>query len=103
MQIAGPSTRRVSPERGPWGAAQMALRGVIEALTQEMRPFGVHVALLVADGEIETDRYEPSGKPEQSALHPGDVAQAVTFLADQGETGWTHELVLTPRGRDWGA
>lgn len=101
IQIAGPSTQRVSPERGPWGATQMALRGIVEALVHEMRPLAVHVALLVADGEIVTDRYDPTGKPDWSALTPGDIAHGVTFLAGQTQAGWTHLLVLTPRGRDW--
>ena len=101
VQIAGPSTRRVGPQRGAWGAAQMALRGVVEALVQEMRPLGIHVALLVADGEIVTDRYESTGRPPLSALEPGDIAHAVSFLAGQTQTAWTHQVVLTPRGREW--
>jgi NAD(P)-dependent dehydrogenase (short-subunit alcohol dehydrogenase family) len=100
VQVAGPSTLRVSAERGPWGAAQMALRGVVEAMVRELRPLGIHVALLIADGEIKTDRYDPAGKPPQTALVPGDIAHAVSFLEGQAPTGWTSQLVVTPPGRD---
>lgn len=98
VQVAGGSARRAMPGRGPWAAAQQGARALTLALAQELRPRGVHVALLVADGVIQTDRNPMAGRPPEDSLAPEDVAAAVAYLAGQRPRGWTHELVLTPAG-----
>jgi NAD(P)-dependent dehydrogenase (short-subunit alcohol dehydrogenase family) len=89
------------PGRGPWAAAQFAVRGLVQALAQEMRPAGVHVALLVVDGTIRTDRAPMAGRPPEESAGVDDVARAVAYLAGQSPRGWTHELVITPSGDTW--
>lgn len=101
VQIAGGSARRPIPGRGMWGAAQHATRALTLALAQELRPAGVHVVLLVADGVIETDRRPLGDDPPDAVLAPADVAAAVGYLAGQGPRGWTHEMALTPRLEPW--
>jgi len=101
VQVAGGSARRPMPGRGPWAAAQLGARGLTLALAQELRPRGVHVALLVADGVIQTNRNPMAGRPPEDSLAPEDVAAAVVYLAGQRARGWTHELVLTPAGDTW--
>jgi NAD(P)-dependent dehydrogenase (short-subunit alcohol dehydrogenase family) len=101
VQVAGGSARRAMPGRGPWAVAQSGARALAHALAQEMRPRGVHVALLVADGTIRTDRNPMAGRPEEDGLDPADVAAAVAYLAGQARRAWTHELVLTPVGAVW--
>lgn len=101
VQISGGSARRGMPGRGPWAAAQFAARALTQSLAQELRPAGVHVALLVADGIIRTERNRMAGRPPQDAMDPGDVAAAIAFLASQRPTAWTHELVMTPAGDTW--
>jgi NAD(P)-dependent dehydrogenase (short-subunit alcohol dehydrogenase family) len=89
------------PGRGPWAAAQSAARALTHALAPELRPAGVHVALLVADGIIATDRNPMEGRPPEDSLRVEDVAAAVAYLAAQSPRGWTHELVITPAGDTW--
>jgi NAD(P)-dependent dehydrogenase (short-subunit alcohol dehydrogenase family) len=101
VQISGGSARRGMPGRGPWGAAQFAARALTQALAQELRPAGVHVALLVADGIVRTERNRMAGRPSEDAMDPADVAAAVAYLASQRPAAWTHELVLTPAGDTW--
>jgi NAD(P)-dependent dehydrogenase (short-subunit alcohol dehydrogenase family) len=101
IQISGGSARRGMPGRGPWAAAQFAARALAQSLAQELRPAGVHVALLVADGTIRTDRNPMARRPAEDAMDPGDVAAAVAYLASQRPTAWTHELVITPAGDTW--
>jgi NAD(P)-dependent dehydrogenase (short-subunit alcohol dehydrogenase family) len=101
VQVSGGSARRAMPGRGPWGAAQAGARALAHAMAQELRPAGVHVALLVADGLIRTDRNPMTGRPERDALDPEDVAAAVAYLAGQSPRAWTHELVITPAGDTW--
>lgn len=101
VQVAGGSARRTIPGRGMWGAAQHAARALTLALAQELRPAGVHVALLVCDGIIQTERAPMAGRPPEESLTPGDVAAAVAFLAAQSPRAWTHELALTPAAETW--
>lgn len=101
IQVSGGSARRAMPGRGPWAAAQFAARALTHALALELRPKGVHVALLVADGVIETDRNPMAGRAPEESLTVAEVAGAVAYLAGQGARGWTHELVLTPAGDTW--
>lgn len=101
VQIAGGSARRAMPGRGPWAAAQVGARALTHALAQELRGEGVHVALLIADGLIRTDRNPMAGRPERDGLDPDDVAAAVAYLAGQPPRAWTHELTLTPAGDTW--
>ena len=101
VQGAGGSARRPIPGRGMWGAAQHAARALALALAQELRPEGVHVALLIADGIIQTERAPMEGRPPHESLAADDVAAAVEYLAAQGPRGWTHELALTPAGEHW--
>lgn len=96
IQVAGGSARRPIAGRGLWGAAQHAARALTLALAQELRPHGVHVALLVADGVVETERVDLEGRDLQELLHPDDVAEAVDYLAGQRPRAWSHELALTP-------
>jgi NAD(P)-dependent dehydrogenase (short-subunit alcohol dehydrogenase family) len=99
--MAGGSARRAMPGRGPGAAAQHAARALTHALAQELRPAGVHVALLVADGVIQTARNPMEGRAPVESLTPEDVAAAVAYLAGQSPRGWTHELVITPAGDTW--
>lgn len=101
VQVAGGSARRAIPGRAMWGAAQHAARALALGLAQELRPRGVHVALLIADGIIQTERATMEGRPPEESLAPDDVAGAVEFLAGQGPRGWTHELCLTPSAERW--
>lgn len=101
VQVAGGSARRAMPARGPWGAAQAAVRALTQALAQELRAEGVHVALLVADGMIETDRRALGDADPAGVLRPADVAAGVAYLAGQSPRGWTHELVITPPLDTW--
>ncbi len=101
IQVSGGSARRAMPGRGPWAAAQFGARALTHALALELRPKGVHVALLVADGIIQTERAPMEGRPPEESLAPADVAAAVAYLAAQTPRGWTHELVITPAGDTW--
>jgi NAD(P)-dependent dehydrogenase (short-subunit alcohol dehydrogenase family) len=103
VQITGGSARRGMPGRGPWAAAAFATRGLIQSAASELREHGVHVALLVVDATIESEKTREllAGKPAELSASEEDVAQAVAYLASQSPRGWTHELQITPRGDRW--
>jgi hypothetical protein len=56
VQVTGGSARRAIAGRGLWAAGTAALRALTHAAALELREQGTHVALLIADGTIESPR-----------------------------------------------
>ncbi len=103
VQIAGAPARRANPERGLIAAGMAAARALAHAAAQELRPRGIHVALLIVDGIIDSPKTArmAAGMPPAALVRQEDVVDAVRFLAAQAPRGMTHELVLTPGGDRW--
>jgi 3-oxoacyl-[acyl-carrier protein] reductase len=102
VQVTGGSSRRAMPGRGLWAAGAFGVRAITQAAAQELRPHGIHVALLIVDAGIEP--FEGGGRPgiESAALaDPREIAGAVVFLAEQGARSATHELQVTPLAETW--
>jgi NAD(P)-dependent dehydrogenase (short-subunit alcohol dehydrogenase family) len=99
VQITGGSSRRALPGKGPWAAGAFGTKALTQAAALELRPHGIHAALLVVDATIEspkTSAHTQDAEPHSLAQQT-DVAQAVEYLNGQAAGAWTHELVLTPR------
>ena len=103
VQITGGSSRRAMPGRGLWAAGAFATRALVQAAAQELRGEGIHVALLAVDATIESPKTEAfiRDTPREALADMAEVAQAVSFLVEQGARALTHELVVTPAGERW--
>jgi NAD(P)-dependent dehydrogenase (short-subunit alcohol dehydrogenase family) len=53
IQVTGGSSRRAMPGRGLWAAGAFGVRAITQAAALELRPQGIHVALLIVDAGIE--------------------------------------------------
>jgi NAD(P)-dependent dehydrogenase (short-subunit alcohol dehydrogenase family) len=102
VQVTGGSARRAMPGRGLWAAGSFGVRALTNAAALELRPEGIHVALLVVDAGIEplSGAGRPGVAPEALA-DPRRLAEAVLFLARQGARAATHELQVTPLAETW--
>jgi len=103
VQVTGGSARRGNPGRGPWAAAAFATRALVQSEAAELREQGVHVALLIVDAVIESEKtrhWLEDAPPEQSASME-EVARAIKYLHEQSPRAWTHELQLTPALERW--
>ena len=103
IQVTGAPARRTNPERGLVSAGMTAVRAFTHAAAQELRESGIHVALLIVDGIIESPKTTAMAKdlPRSALVRHEDIAHAVQFLAAQTPRGMTHELLLTPVGGRW--
>ena len=103
LQITGGPARRANPQRGLVAAGMAAVRALTHAAAQEQRGHGIHVALLIVDGIIESPKTArmAAGMAPEALVRQADVVEAVNFLASQSARGMTHELVLTPSGDRW--
>jgi NAD(P)-dependent dehydrogenase (short-subunit alcohol dehydrogenase family) len=103
VQVTGGSARRGNPNRGPWAAAAFATRALVQSQAAELREHRVHVALLIVDAMIESEKtrqWLEDEPPERSAAME-DVVRAIKYLHEQSPRGWTHELQLTPALERW--
>ncbi len=97
VQVTGGSARRALPGRAPWGAGAAGVRALSQAAANELKPKGVHAALLVCDGSFGGPGDDDGGEKIDTV----ELAKAVLFLHEQGRSAWTHELVVTPVGDRW--
>lgn len=76
--------------------AKFALRGLSQSLARELQPQGIHVAHVVIDGGIRSERRpEPADKPD-SLLDPDAIAQTYLDVLRQPRNAWTSEVELRP-------
>ena len=89
--------------RGSAGFANLAvpkfgLRALARCMARELGPQGVHVAFVVIDGQIESERYlqliEQRG--EDSLLAPEAIAQTYLQLHRQPRSAWSLEIDVRP-------
>lgn len=102
IQVTGGSARRAMPGRGAWAAGCFGVRALANAAALELRPHGIHVALLIVDAGIQplSGASRPGVSPDALA-DPYQIAAAVRFAALQGPRAATHELQVTPLAESW--
>jgi NAD(P)-dependent dehydrogenase (short-subunit alcohol dehydrogenase family) len=80
----------------PFAMGKFALRGLAQSMARELSPQGIHVAHVVIDGGIKSDRRaEPADKP-QSLLDPADIAASYMHVIKQPRSAWTQEFEVRP-------
>jgi NAD(P)-dependent dehydrogenase (short-subunit alcohol dehydrogenase family) len=103
VQVTGGSARRGNPGRGPGAAAAFATRALVQSQAAELREQRVHVALLIVDAVIESEKTAAwlEDEPAERSASMEDVGKAIRYLYEQSPRGWTHELQLTPALERW--
>ena len=77
---------------------KFGLRAVAQSMARELGPKNIHVAHVVIDGQIHSQRYahlETERGPD-SLLDPDAIAAQYAALHRQHRSAWTHELDLRP-------
>src|SRR6266545_5684484 len=83
-------------QSAPFAMGKFALRGLAQSLARELHPQGIHVAHIVIDGGIRSERRaEPSDKPD-SMLDPNVIAASYLQLIHQHRSAWAWEIELRP-------
>jgi NAD(P)-dependent dehydrogenase (short-subunit alcohol dehydrogenase family) len=77
---------------------KFGLRALAQSLARELHPKGIHVAHVIIDGQIDSDRARAlsPGRATHTFLDPDSIAESYWQLHRQGPTTWTHELDLRP-------
>jgi NAD(P)-dependent dehydrogenase (short-subunit alcohol dehydrogenase family) len=84
------------PESAPFAMGKFGLRGLAQSMARELHPQGIHVAHVVIDGGIRSERrVEPPGRPD-SLLDPAAIAQTYMDLIRQPRSAWSWEIEVRP-------
>ncbi|MGE5523050.1 MAG: SDR family NAD(P)-dependent oxidoreductase [Rhodospirillaceae bacterium] len=77
---------------------KFGLRALAQSTAREFQPQGVHVAHVIIDGQIESDRpgYTSAERGEDAVLDPSAIAGSYYQLHMQPPSAWTLELDLRP-------
>lgn len=83
--------------------AKAAQRSLAQSMARHAGPSGVHVALMIIDGFIDTPmvRERFPDVPADKKLQPSSIAGAAWYLAHQDASCWTFELDVRPSAESW--
>jgi NAD(P)-dependent dehydrogenase (short-subunit alcohol dehydrogenase family) len=83
-------------QSAPFAMGKFALRGLAQSMARELSPLGIHVAHIVIDGGIRSERRPvPKDRPD-SLLDPDAIAATYLHLLRQPRSAWTWEIELRP-------
>ena len=84
------------PQSAPFAMGKFALRGLAQSLARELHPQGIHVAHIVIDGGIKSERRpDPPDRPA-SLLDPDAIAATFLHVIQQPRSAWAWEIELRP-------
>ena len=90
-----------------FAGGKAALRALAQSMAREFGPQGLHIAHVVVDGVIDSERVRNT-QPErvaalgaQGLLKPDSIARAYLWLHEQTSDAWTFELDLRPGVEKW--
>jgi NAD(P)-dependent dehydrogenase (short-subunit alcohol dehydrogenase family) len=77
---------------------KFGLRAVAQSMARELGPKGIHVAHVVIDGQIHSERYAhlAAERGPDSLLEPDAIAAQYVAVHRQHRSAWTQELDLRP-------
>lgn len=80
----------------PFAMGKFALRGLAQSMARELHPKGIHVAHVVIDGGIKSDRRAEAPDKPASLLDPNSIAATYLHLIHQPHSAWSVEVELRP-------
>jgi len=86
------------PNASGYNATKFAVRGMSEALCNELGPFGIKVSAIFPGV---TDTGFGAGRPAAGtpSMRPEEVAEAILHILDRSENFLVSEMVMRPLGR----
>jgi len=101
--IGATASRRGGANFAAFAPAKAAQKSLAESMARQLGPKGIHVALLVIDGMVDTPgtREVARDKPESFFIKPADIARTVFHITRQHATAWSFEVEVRPYAEKW--
>jgi len=92
------ASRRGSAQFFNLAVGKFGLKALAESMARELQPRGVHIAHVVIDGQIASERYAhlADERPPDGLLDPDAIAETYWQLHRQHRSAWTFELEVRP-------
>jgi NAD(P)-dependent dehydrogenase (short-subunit alcohol dehydrogenase family) len=91
-----------------FASAKSGLRAVAQSMARELGPKNIHVAHLIIDAGVDTERIKQQAGPQalenlepDRLMNPASVAEAYWQLYRQPRDAWTFELDVRPYREIW--
>lgn len=101
--IGATASRRGVASTSAFGPAKAAQKSLAESMARHLWPAGIHVALVILDGVVDTPatRKMMPDKPDNYFIKPDAVADNVVRLTQQKPSAWSFEIEARPFGEAW--
>ena len=101
--IGATASRRGGANAAAFAPAKAAQRSLAESMARKLWPKGIHVALVIIDGVVETpgSRERMPDRPAEAFVSPASLAETVYGLTIQDRRGWSFELEVRPFLEPW--
>ncbi len=101
--IGATASRRGGARTAAFAPAKAAQKSLAESMARHLWPSGVHVALIILDGVVDTSatRKMMPDKPDNFFIKPDDVADNIIRLTQQKPSAWSFEIEARPFGEVW--
>jgi NAD(P)-dependent dehydrogenase (short-subunit alcohol dehydrogenase family) len=83
-------------QSAPFAMGKFALRGLAQSMARELHPLGIHVAHVVIDGAIKSERRKELPDKPASMLNPNSIASSYLNIIHQPHSAWSWEIELRP-------
>jgi NAD(P)-dependent dehydrogenase (short-subunit alcohol dehydrogenase family) len=101
--IGATASRRGGARAVAFASAKAAQKNLAESMARHLWPLGIHVALVILDGVVDTPatRKMLPDKPDSYFIQPDAVADNVLRLTQQPPSAWSFEIDARPFGAVW--
>lgn len=97
------ASRRGNVMTAAFAPAKAAQKSLAESMAKHLGPSGIHVALLMIDGVVDTPatRQMFPGRQDSFFVQPVDVAEIAYTLVSQPPSAWVFEMEIRPFCEKW--
>jgi NAD(P)-dependent dehydrogenase (short-subunit alcohol dehydrogenase family) len=97
--VGATASLRGKPMTTAFAAAKAAQRSLAQSMARQFWPEGIHVSLMIVDGQIGDADMEVTETMKR--LDPRDIADAAFQLTRQPTSAWSFEVDLRPKDEPW--
>jgi len=97
--VGATASLRGRPKTSGFASAKAAQRSLAQSMAKHLGPQGIHVALMIIDGQI--DFAESTASRAGERLDPNDIAELAHYLTTQPRSAWSFEVDARPSQENW--
>lgn len=97
--VGATASLRGRPKTTGFAAAKAAQRSLAQSMAKHLGPQGIHVSLLIVDGQIASPGSDKAQQGE--CVDPDDIAALAHYLTTQPRSAWSFEVEARPSQESW--